>query len=68
MWQTAITLLIVAVVMVYLVRHFFRSWRSGSCACSSCPAAHDQSHAPAGCACREPGSGGDSDCERFDQQ
>ena len=38
MWQTAITLLIVAGVLAYLIRYLSRAYRSGTCACSFCPA------------------------------
>ncbi len=38
MWQTAITLLIVAGVLVYLIKYLSRAYRSESSACSSCPA------------------------------
>ncbi len=36
MWQTAITLLIVAAVSVYLIRYYSRAYRSRSSGCSSC--------------------------------
>jgi hypothetical protein len=38
MWQAAITLLIVAAVLVYLIRYFSRAYRSQSSVCSSCQA------------------------------
>ena len=36
MWQTAIVLLIVAGVLVYLIRHYAKVYRSEAPACSSC--------------------------------
>jgi hypothetical protein len=38
MWQTGITLLIVAGVLVYLIRCITRAYRSESSTCSSCSA------------------------------
>ena len=36
MWQTALVLLIVAGVMIYLVRHYTKVYRGEASACSSC--------------------------------
>ena len=36
MWQTAIVLLIVAGVLIYLIRHYSRVYRTEAPACSSC--------------------------------
>ena len=36
MWQTSITLLIIAAVSVFLIRHMAKAWRSESSMCSSC--------------------------------
>ena len=36
MWQTAIVLLIVAGVLVYIVRHYARAYRAEEPACSAC--------------------------------
>lgn len=36
MWQTAVVLLIVAGVMIYLVRHYTKVYRGEAPACSSC--------------------------------
>jgi len=38
MWQIALTLMIVAAVLVYLIRYYSRAYRSESSICSSCPA------------------------------
>jgi len=38
MWQIALTLMIVAVVLVYLIRYYSRAYRSESSVCSSCSA------------------------------
>jgi hypothetical protein len=38
MWQTAISLLIVAGVLVYLIRRLSKAYRSEASVCSSCPA------------------------------
>ncbi len=38
MWQIALTLMIVAAVLVYLIRYYSRAYRSESSVCSSCPA------------------------------
>jgi hypothetical protein len=35
-WQTAIVLLIVAGVLIYIIRHYARVYRSEAPACSSC--------------------------------
>ena len=36
MWQTAVVLLIVAGVLIYLIRHYARVYRAEAPACSSC--------------------------------
>ncbi len=38
MWQIALTLMIVAAVLVYLIRYYSRAYRSESSVCSSCSA------------------------------
>ena len=38
MWQIALTLLLVAAVLVYLLRYYSRAYRSDSSICSSCSA------------------------------
>ncbi len=38
MWQIALTLMIVAAVLAYLIRYYSRAYRSESSVCSSCPA------------------------------
>ncbi len=38
MWQIALTLMIVAAVLVYLIRYYSRAYRSQTSACSSCSA------------------------------
>jgi hypothetical protein len=46
MWQIALTLTIVAAVLVYLIRYYSRAYRSESSVCSSCaarPAGHADS-------------------------
>ena len=45
MWQIALTLLLVAGVLVYLIRYYSRAYRSDSSICSSCSARHP------GCEC-----------------
>lgn len=47
MWQIALTLIIIAVVLAYLVRYYSRAYRSGASECSSCSARH------ASCECGE---------------
>ena len=36
MWQIALTLTIVAAVLVYLIRYYSRAYRSKSSVCSTC--------------------------------
>jgi len=38
MWQIALTLLLVAAGLVYLIRYYSRAYRSESSICSSCAA------------------------------
>jgi hypothetical protein len=38
MWQIALTLMIVAAVLVYLIKYYSRAYRSESSVCSSCSA------------------------------
>ena len=38
MWQIALTLMIIAAVLVYLIRYYSRAYRSESSGCSSCSA------------------------------
>jgi hypothetical protein len=71
MWQSAITLLIVAGVLVYLIRYLSRAYRSGSCACSSCPAdcsRRGNGEAVTGEGCPAPFNEQTSEDGRFDQQ
>jgi len=48
MWQIALILVIVAAVSAYLIRYYWRAYRSESCECSSCPARQT------GCECPMP--------------
>lgn len=53
MWQTAVVLLIVAAVLLYIIRHYARVFRAEAPACSSC----------AGCCASKPDAGqGPCDC------
>lgn len=36
MWQTAVILFVVAVVLIYVIRHYVRVYRSEVPACSGC--------------------------------
>jgi hypothetical protein len=47
MWQIALTLLLVAAVLVYLIRYYSRAYRSDASICSSCSARHSE------CECNE---------------
>jgi hypothetical protein len=71
MWQTAITLLIVAGVLAYLIRYLSRAYRSGSSLCSSCHSDcswRENDAAVTGEACPEPHSEQTSEDGRLDQQ
>lgn len=53
MWQTAVVVLIVAGVALYIVRHYARVFRAEASACSSCsaccPAKTDAGQGPCDC-------------------
>lgn len=60
MWQTVVTLLVVTAVLIYVIRHYVRMYRSKvpTCSCSGCS---ERCSAPVpeneeSCACREEGS------------
>ena len=59
MWQTATTLIIIAAVLAFLIRHMSRAFRSESTICSSC------SSCPAGLAGDrdDAGTAGTGDCK-----
>jgi hypothetical protein len=73
MWQSAVTLLIVAGVLAYLIRRLSKTYRSGSSICSSCPAdcaRHGNDAGIRGAAdrgCPAPVDGRTSEDREFDQ-
>jgi len=72
MWQIALTLLIIAAVLLYLLRHYFRAYRSGEAGCSSCVTcmeAHKDACPESGagvCECAMPPQDRTCDAERPD--
>lgn len=58
MWQTAVVLLIVAGVLIYLIRHYARVYRAEAPACSSCSQCCSARELSDEIACRCPLEGG----------
>lgn len=63
MWQTIVVLLVVAVVLVYLVRHYAGVYRSESSACSGCSGCSMKETDPGSDFKRAESKGADGDAE-----